>query len=159
MNPHGDARLAPVAVLHPSGLWRVRWRRLLGQRGVPCVSFSRPAQMQVALAQRTPFSLLALAFSGPVLRARRSLEQILDCAGPAVPVLLFMTHDQVDMAIHVMSRSQSDYVLEPCSPPEKDCRLLVLLARHSSHAVNPDWFSGLAGEREVEADTSNQSGA
>lgn len=146
MNPHGDTRLAPVAILHPSGLRRARWRRLLGQREVPCVSFSRPAELEVALAQGRLFSLLVLAFGGPVLTARKSLEQILGQAGPAMPVQLFMTHDQVDLAGCVMSRQQVDYVLEACSQPEEDCHLLVLLARHSGHAVSPDWFAGLFGE-------------
>lgn len=135
----------PVAVLHPSGLRRARTRRLLCMWGVPVVEFRQPAQLLQALAAGTPFSLLVLAFGEPLSDARQALLALLKQAGPGMPVMLLMNHAHVDLAACVMQRHGADYVLEPCAQHEKDFRLLVLLARHSGHAVSPDWFPGLPG--------------
>jgi len=117
-----------VAVLDPVPFKRARTRRLLAGLGLPTLGFDRSAELSAKLASGDRFAMLVVAFEcgSSIARARAELDHLVECVGPEVPIMLLMSHEQVDLAADVMGSDYYDFMIGPFSDEELLTRLGLL---------------------------------
>jgi FixJ family two-component response regulator len=118
-----------IAVLDPVAFTRARTRRLLSELGLASVGFDRSAALSAALAFGRRFATLVLAFEDSVTTSRAELAHLVECAGPEVPIMLLISHGQVELAACAMGGERNDFLLAPFTEQELRMRLGLMHLR------------------------------